>query len=390
MIKNILFDLYTPQLCKGGAAEYIRKVFFALASEIESHSYNVNLFALVDNSIGFNYQDLSPVCLNEMGVTIVDIHGKTLGAVIDENKIDKVFIGAAQYWGMHLDVSNIKCPVVCVIHDLMDEEFAISNMREYMLLDNPYKYIHFKCGEIWRKLNRRCVGVKRMAPIMDLYNRNPKCHFVVVSQYSLNTLQYHFDVNPERVSVLYSPERISVVDDTIQDVALQKLCESGKKYYLMLNANRFMKNPEKVISAFKRYVETSKNDEYLVTVGYRKSLYDRHIVLSYLSESDLSHVIRNSYALIFPSIFEGFGYPPLEAMRFGKPVLASNVTSMPEILGNAPIYFSPIYESDIFRALNMLNESNYKLYSEKSANRYKEIVETQHNDIAGLIQLILE
>ena len=93
--------------------------------------------------------------------------------------------------------------------------------------------------------------------------------------------------------------------------------------------------------------------------------------------------------MIYPSLFEGFGYPPLEAMKYGKPVLSSNVCSMPEILGDAPIYFSPFYESAIFNALLELKDSNYSNYSNKSYKRYCEVHEIQERDLRDLVNMIL-
>lgn len=111
--------------------------------------------------------------------------------------------------------------------------------------------------------------------------------------------------------------------------------------------------------------------------------------LDFLSDSDLSAAMEHCYALVYPSYFEGFGYPPLEAMKYGRPVLCSNTTSMPEILGDAPIYFSPLYESAIFKAFCDLSEDNYAYYSNKSKERYDLVSKRQNEDLQKLVQLIL-
>lgn len=388
---KILFDLYTPQFFVGGAGEYIRTVFYELIKTCNESQKDIQVVALMDLSVkNYPYPDLSPISLRNLNINIVDIHNNTLKDIIKTNSIDKIFIGAAQYWGMRLDVENISCPVVCVVHDLMDEEFATSHIKDYLLLGKWKSFIHFQIGEIWRKYSfHHNLGCKRMTPIRTLMENNPHCTLVTVSEYSKISIIYHYNLPKERILVRYSPERRMLINDNIENKILSHIISSNKKYYLLLNANRFTKNPDKVINTFEKYINNIEKDAYIVTVGYPKSRYPQHIILPYLSESDLGQAISHCYALIFPSVFEGFGYPPIEAMKYGKPVLASNVTSIPEVLGDAPIYFSPLYESDIYKALTILNEENYKYYSQKSSRRYDVISQRQKSDLIKLTNLIL-
>ena len=91
---------------------------------------------------------------------------------------------------------------------------------------------------------------------------------------------------------------------------------------------------------------------------------------------------------VFPSLYEGFGIPPLEAMQHGTPVICSNTTSLPEVCGDAAYYINPCSEESIFNALVTLDSNtklkndlikkgfeNLKRFSwEKSAFRINEIV----------------
>lgn len=129
---------------------------------------------------------------------------------------------------------------------------------------------------------------------------------------------------------------------------------------------------------------------FLVTIGANEKKFPMHIPLPYLAETDLVNAYKNCYALIFPSFFEGFGYPPIEAMKYGKPILASNTTSIPEVCGDAPLYFSPIYESDIYRCFIQLSDKNYKFYSQKSLKRYQEVTKRQEEDLLKLLELIVK
>ena len=110
---------------------------------------------------------------------------------------------------------------------------------------------------------------------------------------------------------------------------------------------------------------------------------------SYLSESNLALALRHCYALVYPTFFEGFGYPAIEAMHYGKPVLASNVTSLPEVFEDAPIYFSPLYETEIFNALTKLTDENYAERESKSKLQYAKVREKQEKDLEELVNHII-
>ena len=82
------------------------------------------------------------------------------------------------------------------------------------------------------------------------------------------------------------------------------------------------------------------------------------IMPGYLDDAALQWLYQNCFAMVYPSLFEGFGLPVLEAMSLGAPVISSNVTSIPEIAGDAGILVNPEVEEDIFNAMLMLWESN--------------------------------
>ena len=78
------------------------------------------------------------------------------------------------------------------------------------------------------------------------------------------------------------------------------------------------------------------------------------ILTGYVADSDLPYFYSEAEAFIFPSLYEGFGLPPLEAMASGIPVLSSNTSVMPEVLGEAALYFDPTNIEDIAQAMYKL------------------------------------
>jgi glycosyltransferase involved in cell wall biosynthesis len=84
------------------------------------------------------------------------------------------------------------------------------------------------------------------------------------------------------------------------------------------------------------------------------SLQDAVIFAGFISKEDLLQAYNAASLLVYPSLYEGYGYPPLEAMACGCPVAASNVTSIPEICGDAALYFDPCDTAAMARAMESI------------------------------------
>lgn len=402
---NILLDFLTFRW-QTGAGEYARRVYRTLMETVINQGYDdIKFFALYDSVDGIAYENMCEGSIETRGVIYLDASKMSLTELIKINKIDILFIACAQYFEKQLDLPDVECRVVCVIHDLVHEELFTNMMGYYFKFLNP-KYQLGKRNVPARKyfldtlkLAKWVIEVRKdhslesmldmLHPTLELICKNPKTQIITVSEYTRNSLLYQYEVDPKRVKVLYSPERYysnSINEAENEDLA--ELIISGKKYYLMLSANRNTKNPHKAIQAFKRYAELY-DDTYFLVLGYNEKVFKNMYCLSYLSDSDLALALQHCYALVYPTFFEGFGYPAIEAMHYGKPVLTSYATSIPEIFGDAPIYFSPLYESEIFNALTKLSNDNYELYAKKSKLKYEQIKTKQESDLNQLINIIL-
>ena len=123
-------------------------------------------------------------------------------------------------------------------------------------------------------------------------------------------------------------------------------------YLLYLGDMRPYKNLERSLEAFARLNRTDisfviggkKDPQFYPSIEKkvdRLLLKDRVIFLGYVPEEDLPHLYSDAAAFVFPSLYEGFGLPPLEAMACGCPVVASNAASLPEVCGDAVRYVDP-------------------------------------------------
>ena len=112
--------------------------------------------------------------------------------------------------------------------------------------------------------------------------------------------------------------------------------------------------------------------------------------LGYVSDEALNSLYVNSFLLVYPSLNEGFGYPPIEAMRYKVPVIASPFTSMAEICDNGALYFNPFSVEEIMgRMLMMMDEQRHAEYSQRGYEQYLKIKKRQEKDLDSLIEYIL-
>lgn len=403
---NLLFDFITLRK-KTGAGEYLRRVFFEVQDKVEREQLDIKLFALHDTTTPVVYEDMTPDAARMGNVQFLDVHQMPIDQLIRQHQIDRFFIGCAQYVGDYPEAANIDCEVICVTHDLSWEEKFNNHQqikeRLTRALDDFYRkptygkriYLQTRgpimlfCRWLLSILSHgyKPDTLNKMETIMQLYHRNPKVQMVVVSNYTKYSMMNDLKISADRIKVLYSPERLLPAYNRIENELLAQTIASKCKYYLFVSANRAEKNPQLMMTAFRNFAATHP-DAYILTLGITEKKFDNHIPMPFLSDEDLSAAYANCYALVYPTLFEGFGYPPVEAMRYGKPVLASYCTSIPEVLGDSAIYFSPLYVSEAFRALHKLNDDNYKEFADKSLAQYQIIHGRQESDLAELLSMI--
>ena len=199
-------------------------------------------------------------------------------------------------------------------------------------------------------------------------------HLVCISDYVRETVLHNGAVAPERVTTVHIrlSQRLDeapaeAVESILARLNLEQLC------YLLYPANFWPhKNHEMLLTAFGIYrarhpqsnlklVCTGSPGErmdFLSRCADRMGLNQRVIFPGYLSDAEFAAVMSACYAVIYPSLFEGFGMPILEAMACGKPVLCSNVTGLPEIAGDAALMFNPRKPIEIVNAIESIENDH--------------------------------
>jgi glycosyltransferase involved in cell wall biosynthesis len=177
---------------------------------------------------------------------------------------------------------------------------------------------------------------------------------ICVSEYTKQDLIANYDLDPNSIDVVYN----GYDQDLFYPQANPAILEGYNldKYLLYVGDMRFYKNLSRCLEAFDRlplqdyqFVITGKKDDFFYPEIKRQTTklaaQERIIFLDYVPTEDLPSLYSQAQALVFASLYEGFGLPVLEAMACGCPVITSKVTSIPEVGGDSVFYVDP-YDVD--------------------------------------------
>ncbi len=190
-------------------------------------------------------------------------------------------------------------------------------------------------------------------------------HIITVSENTKRDLLNAFPRAAEKTTVLYpAVDRAfaPVKGAALQDVLVYYRLLPG--YLLYIGNLREGKNTRRLLRSYER-LAAEKNDLPPLVLAGRNSLPDLKFSpdnprIRYLGEvpaEDLPALYSGASLFVFPSLYEGFGLPPLEAMACGTPVITSSVASLPEVCGDAAMYVDPLSERDIAEKIWSLCES---------------------------------
>ena len=231
---------------------------------------------------------------------------------------------------------------------------------------------------------------------------NAASQIVTVSEFSREDIIRHYPQARNKISVVYNAadETFLPLDHHEKEKCKEKLT-GGKEFFLYAGSIHPRKNLVNLLKGFSWFKKRHQSNMKLVLAGrmawkneaFRGQLetykYRDDIVLTgYLPDNELKTLMASAYALVYPSWWEGFGLPLVEAMRCGVPLIAANNSVMPEIAGNAAGYADPadaeawgrgmglIYKDETYR--NKLIQNGFERASffswEKSSHALHEVI----------------
>ncbi len=233
------------------------------------------------------------------------------------------------------------CPIVTTFHDL-----SFNLHPEFLSLKK----------RIWHKL----VDPQAIAEIST--------RVIAVSGSTKQDLVEQYNLPPGKIKIVHSGIKLPCGDLDKQISNVKKKYNLPNKLLLFFGTLEPRKNVLGVLKAFTRLKENGRIKEYKLIIAGSPGWLDRQFwreVEQSKYRKDIQHIgfveqdeklalLSLAEVFLFPSFYEGFGFPPLEAMSVGTPVITSNISSLPEIVGDAALLVNPYNSAEISLALEKL------------------------------------
>ncbi|WP_409420427.1 glycosyltransferase family 1 protein [Pseudaeromonas sp. ZJS20] len=240
-------------------------------------------------------------------------------------------------------ITKLKCKHVVTIHDVA-------------AIEHP-EWVTKGFGLLYRHITPRLIS---------------NCDAVIaVSEYTKQRLMDLYGLNDDKVHVIHNgvDERFkySSCDAAERSLLRQKYGISTDKFILTLSSIEPRKNIGRLLAAWEQIssgfsdvtfvIAGVRNDKIFSDIGIDRVPENVHFT-GYIDDADIVKLYQSSAGFVYAPLYEGFGLPPLEAMSCGVPVITSNTTSLPEVVGDAALMVEPTDINDISSAMsNLLNDS---------------------------------
>jgi len=190
---------------------------------------------------------------------------------------------------------------------------------------------------------------------------------IAVSENTKRDILKEYSLPAGKITTIYEgvPDHFQKSDQE-QISAVRQKFQISKPYLLYTGVWRSHKNLLNLLKAFKILIDQGQNIQ-LVFTGKKDPIYPeiprliqelrlegRVVLTGFVSDAELIDLMSGAEVYIFPSLYEGFGLPPLEAMQLGVPVACSNTSSLPEVCGDAAVFFDPRNPEEMAEKIGIL------------------------------------
>jgi len=391
---NIIFDLFSSQPFSpfakfNGGGQYVKSIFKQFI--IESKSYNNVIYCTYSQNLHLD-DEISNIC-KEHNIILLDIYKSSINYYISFYNIKKVFIGILQRF-LELELP-LGVKLIIVLHDMRDLEILPTREELFYLsringIKSVIKLITILLFyTLWKKF-RIYNNFRAYNKIFTYLNENNSEIWTVSSHTKTLLLSKFSFLDQNKIKIFWSPE-IQVKSKILKIPILDNL-----NFCMLVSCDHWEKNTINIINSFILYNNNNSKKINLVIVGdlsntllnYKIKKYNWIFNFSNLEESKIEWLYSKAEMLIYLSYVEGFGYPPINAMKYGKPILASATSSIMEVCGNAPIYCCPYSKTEILARINFVMNNDISQFKFKSAKRYIQISNKQQIDITSMTNIL--
>jgi len=381
--KNLLFDLIASQPQnpiekKHGGSEYTKVVFKHLIKSAVNK--NIKIDAVYNSNVELD-KDIKNQS-KKYSINLISIKNKNeIENVLNRKSYDRFFSGLGYGLRSVRIPSNIQ--FIPVVHGLRPIEMPKDKYEKYYFISQKQRFITF----IKNLFYHQYFEYRKK----DYYKflKNNKDNLIVVSNHTKNSIiNYYPDLKTNNIKVLYSPEKSS---------NKTKIKKNNSKYILMVSASVWIKNSYRGILALDKFFQQNKFRHFkaIILGGLPDKIFNQiknkqnFEIHNYVTTEKLEEYYANAHLFFYPTLNEGFGYPPLEAMKYGTPVIASSNSAVPEICEDSILYFNPYSIKQMTNKLIQFQSLNYKIQQQKSVKQYLKIKKKQDKDLKEMVKLIL-
>lgn len=290
---------------------------------------------LIYNSLGNQYEI---VLIGERDILIKEF--STMNVIIYESNA-KIYSIKEQF--LFLKLRNYKNESLLWIPHINIP--LIYNGKLFVTVHDVFHLAYYKHLHIKQKIYIKLVS---------FFFRKNVLKVLTVSNFSKNEIIKYLKINRHQITVTHNG-----VDEYWKSEKTLRLTNINNPYFIYVGNVKPHKNLKNLVKAFSMIKDKISHD--LIIVGKKDgfitgdeevikmadSMNDRVKFTGFLKDEELRQYVNEAEAMVFPSFYEGFGLPPLEAMAAGTPVIASNAASIPEVCGDAALYFDPYSPEDI-------------------------------------------
>lgn len=381
---KLMYDLFYAQPLSGskfhGGGEYMKTIFKYLVENYEQ-SIDISTFYNPDKFIDNWLIEL----LNKYKVKVYFVTNKNeISDLLVTSQPDIFYTGMPyQYDGIQLPTETRK---IATIHGLRAAEKPIDKYTFLYISGKDYIKASIKILFSDFFSNRASIKYYKYISMFD--------EIITDSNHSNFAIRVWLnELNNKKIITYYAPQKVAIENKLLPEY--KKEIEDLGKYILLLGGNRWEKNIVRTIIAIEDLLDKKYLREVKIVIcgelPKRAKQFIKHetkyIFYKFVDTDFLEFLYKNCDLFVYPTLNEGFGMPPLEAMKYGKTCVVSAVCSLPEICENAVYYINPYDIKEIEnRILYAIKE---KIEKEKVENQFKKISSRQENDLNRICDFIV-